>query len=650
MKIKSVYIQNFLTVGSAKINLEDRGLVLIQGENGDDSSAESNGAGKSSIADAICWALYGVTARGVSSDAVVNKTAKKDCEVEVHLVDGANEWKIQRHRKHGTHKNATLVLQAHPTPGTMPIELHKGTERETQEVINGILGCSLEVFQAAVYAGQEQMPDLPSMTDKQLKTMIEEAAGTEVLQRAYEIARARYSETMGALSTVLPQLKVAREELVAIDTELADVMAKHADFEAQKKPLAKAELNKTLPLKTQMAKLNGQAILKESEYDRVAALDRIQKQFDALKAERDEMERLDRIAASTANESLKAKMRAEAAKQAYQKATDALRTIHAQVGKPCTECGKPHTAEDLAELESIRQGVRDDAEQYLREQVELYRIAAGTAKIAQERAIEHRSKMTDVTELASSQKKIQDEQAEIDKLKQEAAAIQVEIDKCVSAAKVLLEMRSPYTAVQASLEKRRKVFVEQIERLEENVETLEKEVAIRESAVKVYGPSGVRAHILDTVTPYLNTRTQEYLAVLADGNIRAVWSTLTTNAKGELKEKFAIEVTNDKGAESFEGLSGGEKRKVRLACCMALQDMVASRATKPIELFIADEVDHALDESGLERLMTVLNDKAKERGTVLVISHNALSDWIDNVVTVRKEGGYAKVSGATGEA
>jgi len=168
-----------------------------------------------------------------------------------------------------------------------------------------------------------------------------------------------------------------------------------------------------------------------------------------------------------------------------------------------------------------------------------------------------------------------------------------------------------------------------------------------EDAVKVFGPAGVRAHVLDTVTPYLNERTQEYLGALADGNIHAEWSTLGKTAKGELREKFNIDVMNDKGAESFAGLSGGEKRKVRLATAMALQDMVASRATKPINIFIADEVDHALDESGLERLMGVLERKARERGTVLVISHNSLSDWIDNVITVTKSGGLATAAGAT---
>ena len=167
------------------------------------------------------------------------------------------------------------------------------------------------------------------------------------------------------------------------------------------------------------------------------------------------------------------------------------------------------------------------------------------------------------------------------------------------------------------------------------------------NASKVFGPAGVRAHILDTVTPFLNEKTSEYLGALADGNINATWSTLAKTAKGELKEKFNIEVVNDKGAESFAGLSGGEKRKVRIASAMALQDMVASRAEKPINLFIADEVDHALDDAGLERLMGVLEKKAKDRGTVIVISHNSLSDWIDNVITVKKAGGISTVSGAT---
>ena len=116
-------------------------------------------------------------------------------------------------------------------------------------------------------------------------------------------------------------------------------------------------------------------------------------------------------------------------------------------------------------------------------------------------------------------------------------------------------------------------------------------------------------------------------------------------AKKEDREKFNIAVENDKGAKSFAGLSGGETRKVRLATAMALQDLVASRASKPISLFIADEVDDALDNAGLERLMGILDQKSKEKGTVLVISHNSLSDWIRDVVTVVKENDMSRVTG-----
>ena len=46
-------IENFLAIQEASVSLEERGLLLIQGVNEDDPSASSNGAGKSSIADAI---------------------------------------------------------------------------------------------------------------------------------------------------------------------------------------------------------------------------------------------------------------------------------------------------------------------------------------------------------------------------------------------------------------------------------------------------------------------------------------------------------------------------------------------------------------------------------------------------------------------
>ncbi|WP_326894506.1 hypothetical protein U8P73_35985 (plasmid) [Rhizobium beringeri] len=164
----------------------------------------------------------------------------------------------------------------------------------------------------------------------------------------------------------------------------------------------------------------------------------------------------------------------------------------------------------------------------------------------------------------------------------------------------------------------------------------EEEVALEAEVVKIYGPAGVRATILDDVTPFLNSQTAKYLTILSDGNIEATWTTLTPDAKGNLKEKFTIDVNNTLGGDNFKAISGGEKRKVRIATALALQDLVATRATKPIELWIGDEIDDALDKSGLERLMQILEEKARERGSVFVISHNELRDHIKQVMLIEK--------------
>ncbi|HHZ6020281.1 TPA: hypothetical protein ACWKRF_005107, partial [Escherichia coli] len=72
---------------------------------------------------------------------------------------------------------------------------------------------------------------------------------------------------------------------------------------------------------------------------------------------------------------------------------------------------------------------------------------------------------------------------------------------------------------------------------------------------------------------------------------------------------------------------------------LALQDLVSNRASKNIDLFIGDEIDDALDTAGLERLMGILESKARERGTVLIISHKEMKSWFRETITLEvKEG------------
>lgn len=645
MKINKLEIQNFLTVGDATIELDDRGLLLIQGQNNDDPSAESNGAGKSSVVDALCWALYGVTARGVSTDAVVNKTAKKDCKVVVTIVEGDKEYSITRHRKHATGKNSVLIFERDTTTG-VGVDLSKGTDKETQEVIDKVMGCSLDVFMSAVYAGQECMPDLPGMTDKMLKTLIEEAAGVEVLTEAYSATRDRYNKQKASVDALTSTQTTAINNQTYLASEVVRLELAAKEFEDGRRDRAKAELAKVLPLNKEIAEAQ-EELKKLDEASVRAELNEIDGKIKAHKDEEAELRRLS-SAEALIDRDVGARRTALAIKKRDLKTLEeGLANIEAQVGKPCGECGKTYCEHDLEAARKARIESIDALKTSMLPLVTDLRARVAELEAAIEATASFARGMTDVSAAAARQRELSDILNGIDAAKRRAEIRQKEVDAIKGIANTKLTEINPWTKAVESKKEEVKRNDDTLAGITERLKRAGEDLELLADAVKVFGPAGVRAHILDTVTPFLNERTQDYLGALADGNIHATWATLTKNAKGELKEKFNIEVINDKGAESFAGLSGGEKRKVRLATAMALQDMVASRATKPIDIFIADEVDHALDESGLERLMGVLERKARERGTVLVISHNSLSDWIDNVITVTKTGGMATVSGAT---
>jgi DNA repair exonuclease SbcCD ATPase subunit len=644
MKITNLKITNFLTIGEASLELDDRGLLLIQGVNKDDPSAESNGAGKSSIADALCWSIYGTTARGVAGDAVVNKTAKSNCGVVVSLEDAGFKYSINRFRKDKIEKNQVFVYQMNPSGVTS--DLSKGTDKETQEVINAIMGCSLDVFMSAVYAGQDRMPDLPGMTDKMLKTLIEEAAGVEVLTEAYSVARDRFNKVKASLDVIVGQHTAALTNQVGLDADLANHEASSKEFEDGRRDRAKTELAKTMPLQAAVVESKA-ALAVWDEPATIKELDECQHKIQSHKFEQAEFNNLNAKATEADKDVASMRLKLVLKKKEMTQMEGGLANIEAQIGKPCGECAKTYCEHDLdAARQARRESIAEIRKSMLPLAVDMKAVIDRVVN-AQDEAEKFKASMTDVTVVATRQRELSNLLNAIEAAKRETDRLHREIEAYKLNAGGKLTETNPWTKAIESKRVEVRRNDDKIADLNAKIEASTAEVEILADAVKVFGPGGVRAHILDTVTPYLNDRTQDYLGALADGNIHAVWSTLSTTGKGELREKFNIEVTNDMGAETFAGLSGGEKRKVRLATAMALQDMVASRATKPLDLFIADEVDHALDESGLERLMGVLERKARERGTVLVISHNSLSDWCDQILTVTKSGGYSTIDGAT---
>ena len=86
---KKVRYKNFLSTGQQfiEIQLDRSSKTLVVGE---------NGAGKSTMLDALCFGLFQRAFRNIKKEQMVNSINEKDCVVEVEFIIGQNEYKIVR--------------------------------------------------------------------------------------------------------------------------------------------------------------------------------------------------------------------------------------------------------------------------------------------------------------------------------------------------------------------------------------------------------------------------------------------------------------------------------------------------------------------------------------------------------------------------
>ncbi len=634
MKFRNVTIENFGTLSMADVKLDERGLVLVQGDNARNSSADSNGAGKSTVFEAISWCLYGKTAKGQTGDSVINWAAGKNCVVHVELEDDGTTYKITRGRKHKDFKSKLHVKMERNGWFT---DLTKGTDKLTQEDVVQILGCSHEVFVGAVYAGQEQMPDLPGMTDSKLKVLIEEAAGITVLDQSYKIARQELTEAVQRCEKQERLIEAAEATKLRADDRFQDSKVAEGRWEAQRDA-------RIIDLETKSRTLLRDAKSYKVQLDTLKSTEEIetQKRLNKSKMDRHESEKAkladlvkaEQIALNTASN---IKTTAENLKSSVIDKRAELAELEDHLGKPCTSCARPHTEESLGKAIEAKRKEISAAVTSTKQEIERYKEAVSQAQSASQSVEAFKSSMTDLSEAVALSEQLTAQLSKVEKVKSDYRSALERAKEITQSIKDERAMVNPNTEEKLERAKASKKAREDLNKLSDAIKPLREDVEIAEHVVSVYSPKGVRAHILDTVTPYLNERTAHYLGALTDGDIQAVWQTISLTAKGEARENFKISVTGDDGKGTFVDLSGGEKRKVRIACALALQDLVSTRASKSLDLFIADEIDDALDTSGLERLMGILDEKARERGSVFIISHSDLRDWVSNVMTVKKD-------------
>lgn len=159
------------------VNFDRNDLTLVLGENldlgGDDSGAR-NGTGKTTIINALSYALYGNALTNIKKDNLINKTNQRNMMVTIDFEKDGETYRIERGRKPNVMKFFVGDHEKEITDDT------QGDSRETQSEIERMLGMSHDMFKHIVALNTYTEPFLALKANDQ-RTIIEQLLGITLL-------------------------------------------------------------------------------------------------------------------------------------------------------------------------------------------------------------------------------------------------------------------------------------------------------------------------------------------------------------------------------------------------------------------------------------------------------------------------------------
>jgi len=193
LKYHNVEIKNFLSVGSVPqtVDLTRSGFTLVLGENLDmGGQGNRNGVGKTTLLNAISYALYGQALSNIKKDNLVNRINSKNMSVSLEFSRDGQTYRIERGRRPAFFRfivNDNVVN----APDT---DEAQGENRETQKQVEAVLGMSHTMFCNVVALNTYTLPFLSQGAGKQ-REIIEELLMITMLSTKAETLKERIRET-----------------------------------------------------------------------------------------------------------------------------------------------------------------------------------------------------------------------------------------------------------------------------------------------------------------------------------------------------------------------------------------------------------------------------------------------------------------------
>ena len=685
--LKNITLKNFLSVGQVTqaINFDSKELTLILGENLDlGGDGSRNGTGKTTLIQALSYALYGSPINNIRKDNLINRTNGKHMIVTIEFIANGIEYKIERGRKPNILKfyiNNDLLEKTDDA---------QGENRETQQEIEKALGMSHDMFKHVVALNTYTEPFLALRANDQ-RNIIEQLLGITLLSEKAELIKEKIRINKENLQEEEFRIKAVEEANKRVHEQIDSLkrrqnlwVKKHKedldiltnDYQELSKIDIEAELSAHKDLAVWIERKKRQeeyeallarqtAWLQKKEKD-VASLNKQLEKLNAVDIETEleahtnlaKYQELEKELASQTKEINRLEKEIKKLKTDIEKLKEEIKILE---DHKCYACGQDFHDESHTKVLSEKQTYLESENTRLEKlEQELKQLNESLVVLPEQKPKTHYKTEIEAVKHFGEVENIQKQIIEKDKETDPYSEQLQEMDVSELGPKPKTHYDTETEAIEhrstvANLEKAIESKTQETDPYAEQVLEMESQALQEISFDKINDltklgehykflldlltnkNSFVRKKIIDQNLSYLNSRLTHYLDRIGLPHSVVFQNDLT------------VEITELGRELDFDNLSRGERNRLILGLSFAFRDVWENLYFPINTLFIDELVDSGMDTSGVENSLAILKDMSRRRQkSIWLVSHREeLAGRVTSTLKVVKENGFTTFNTTT---
>ena len=224
------------------VNFDIEHLTLVLGSNldlGGDDTGSRNGTGKTTIINALSYALYGQALTNIKKENLINKINGKAMLVTVEFEKDGNNYRIERGRRPN-------ILKLYVNDSQIKTDEHEddsqGDSRETQKAIEQMLEMSHTMFKHLVALNTYTEPFL-SMRAADQREIIEQLLGITLLSEKAELLKVAIKDTKDSITVETANIEATKKANENIQKSIDSLTVRSSAWDSKREADIAAMIN-----------------------------------------------------------------------------------------------------------------------------------------------------------------------------------------------------------------------------------------------------------------------------------------------------------------------------------------------------------------------------------------------------------------------